>query len=319
MFSSQFILDVKIVRSTSRGHTGFLIHLPSAAVLALTFLVRGIPPFLSLVDRDVEFLRTNDLIVLHLLGIYFILFIYLVWKKKKRYRDSNSRPNASEGYEPNELHSMSRFTVLQFTDLPCLPLFFFRATPSPRFTGDMPVYRGDSFFHARGAPPAAAHSHTRCCTQHNTTRWVLRAAANTCLHTMPCAAGELCQLSDSTTTPEFSCCGPCGGRLHRICGDPDDDEEVNRICEPCAAAKKSTSSTYDHSNAAKRKEGGGILQQSAPKKRKGETRKRLTLGQKREILQLLDQKVLVYRYMPVYRFTGLPCLPFFFGLATTGR
>ena len=108
---------------------------------------------------------------------------------------------------------------------------------------------------------------------------------------MPCAAGELCQLSDSTTTPEFSCCGPCGGRLHRICGDPDDDEEVNRICEPCAAAKKSTSSTNDHSNAAKRKEGGGILQQSAPKKRKGETRKRLTLGQKREILQLLDHKV----------------------------
>ena len=108
---------------------------------------------------------------------------------------------------------------------------------------------------------------------------------------MPCAAGELCQLSDSTTTPEFSCCGPCGGRLHRICGDPDDDEEVNRICESCAAAKKSTSSTNDHSNAAKRKEGGGILQQSAPKKRKGETRKRLTLGQKREILQLLDQKV----------------------------
>ena len=150
------------------------------------------------------------------------------------------------------LQSMSRFTGLQFTGLPCLPVFFFRATPSPRFTGGMPVYRGGSFFHARGAPPAAAHSHTRCCTQHNTTRWVLRAAANTCLHTMPCAAGELCQLSDSTTTPEFSCCGPCGGRLHRIWGDPD-DEEVNRICEPCAAAKKSTSSTNDHSNAAKRK------------------------------------------------------------------
>ena len=192
------------------------------------------------------------------------------------------------------IQSMSRFTGLQFTGLPCLPVFFFRATPSPRFTGGMPVYRGGSFFHARGAPPAAAHSHTRCCTQHNTTRWVLRAAANTCLHTMPCAAGELCQLSDSTTTPEFSCCGPCGGRLHRICGEiqnPDDDEEVNRIYEPCAAANKSTSSTNDHSNAAKRKERGGILQQSAPKKRKGETRKRLTLGQKREILQLLDQKV----------------------------
>ncbi|CAN0210444.1 unnamed protein product, partial [Pylaiella littoralis] len=49
--------------------------------------------------------------------------------------------------------------------------------------------------------------------------------------------------------------------------------------------------TNTHSNAAKRTEGGGILQQSAPKKRKGEERNRLTLGQKREILQLLDQKV----------------------------
>ena len=69
-----------------------------------------------------------------------------------------------------KVQSMSRFTGLQFTGLPCLPVFFFRATPSPRFTGGMPVYRGGSFFHAHGAPPAAAHSHTRCCTQHNTTQ-----------------------------------------------------------------------------------------------------------------------------------------------------
>ena len=36
------------------GHTGFLIHLLSA-VHALIFLARRIQPFLSLVDRDVEF------------------------------------------------------------------------------------------------------------------------------------------------------------------------------------------------------------------------------------------------------------------------
>ena len=39
---------------TSRGYTGFLIHLPSA-VLALIFLARRLQPFLSLVDREVEF------------------------------------------------------------------------------------------------------------------------------------------------------------------------------------------------------------------------------------------------------------------------
>ena len=111
------------------------------------------------------------------------------------------------------VQSMSRFTDLQFTGV------FFSCHPVT------PVYR----WHA-GIPGwfifSCSRSPSCCCTlphtllhttQHNTTRWVLRAAANTCLYTMPCAAGELCQLSDSTTTPEFSCCGPCGGRLHRIC------------------------------------------------------------------------------------------------------
>ena len=58
------------------GHTGFLIHLPSA-VLALIFLARRIQPFLSLVDREAEFCVLTILVVLHFLGIFcFILFIY---------------------------------------------------------------------------------------------------------------------------------------------------------------------------------------------------------------------------------------------------
>ena len=58
-----FILDVRLVDipagvTQEEGHTGFL-RLPSA-VLALMFLVRRIQPFLSLVDREVEFcLLTN--------------------------------------------------------------------------------------------------------------------------------------------------------------------------------------------------------------------------------------------------------------------
>ena len=59
-FFFPFILDIKFVGCTSRGHTGFFIHLPSA-VLALIFLARRIQPFLSVVDREVEFLCTNDL------------------------------------------------------------------------------------------------------------------------------------------------------------------------------------------------------------------------------------------------------------------
>ena len=56
-----FILDIKFdgripagVTQQEEGHTGFLIHLLSA-VRALVFLARRIQPFLSLVDREVEF------------------------------------------------------------------------------------------------------------------------------------------------------------------------------------------------------------------------------------------------------------------------
>ena len=48
-----FILDIKFVGRTSRGHIEFFIHLPSA-VRALSFLARPIQPFLSLVDREIE-------------------------------------------------------------------------------------------------------------------------------------------------------------------------------------------------------------------------------------------------------------------------
>ena len=47
-------LDVPAGVTQEEGHTGFLIHLPSA-VRALIFVVRRIQPFLSLVDREVEF------------------------------------------------------------------------------------------------------------------------------------------------------------------------------------------------------------------------------------------------------------------------
>ena len=73
------ILDIKFVGRTSRGHTGGrshrISHPPSFCGACLHFLARRIQPFLSLVYREVEFLCiTNDLIVLHSLGIY--LFVY---------------------------------------------------------------------------------------------------------------------------------------------------------------------------------------------------------------------------------------------------
>ena len=58
VFSSPFwtssSLDVPAGVTQEEGHTGFFIHLLSA-VRALIFLARRIQPFLSLVDREVEF------------------------------------------------------------------------------------------------------------------------------------------------------------------------------------------------------------------------------------------------------------------------
>ena len=65
-------LDVPAGVTQEEGHTGFLTHL--SAVRALIFLARRIQPFLSLVDREVEFLCANDLIVLHPLGIFIFIF-----------------------------------------------------------------------------------------------------------------------------------------------------------------------------------------------------------------------------------------------------
>ena len=47
-------MDVPAGVTQEEGDTGFSIHLPSA-VPASIFLARRIQPFLSLVDREVEF------------------------------------------------------------------------------------------------------------------------------------------------------------------------------------------------------------------------------------------------------------------------
>ena len=53
-FWTSISLDVPAGVTQEEGHTGFFIHLLSA-VHALIFLARRIQPFLSLVDREVEF------------------------------------------------------------------------------------------------------------------------------------------------------------------------------------------------------------------------------------------------------------------------
>ena len=85
-------MDVPAGVTQKEGHTGFLIHLPSA-VLALIIFARRIQAFFSLVDREVE------LCVLAIISFSTFWPIFFLVRKTPSYRDPNSRPNVSEGYE----------------------------------------------------------------------------------------------------------------------------------------------------------------------------------------------------------------------------
>ena len=88
-------LDVPAGVTQEEGHTGFLIHLPSA-VRALFFSREGFShSFPSSTVRS-NFLCTNDLIVLHSLGIFIFIF-YFFSEKNSVCRDRTH--NVSEGYE----------------------------------------------------------------------------------------------------------------------------------------------------------------------------------------------------------------------------
>ena len=98
--------DVPAGVTQEEGHTGFLILLLSA-VRAFIFLARRIQPFLSLVDREVEFLcTTNDLIVLHPLGIFFFIFLFFS-EKNPVCRDGTHVPTCQRLHGTPELPGRS--------------------------------------------------------------------------------------------------------------------------------------------------------------------------------------------------------------------
>ena len=84
VFFTSFIRDIKFVGRTSRGHTGGrshrISHPPSICGTYLTFFREK--------DSAIPFPRrpwsrilcANDLIVLHLLGIFVYIFVFLVRK-----------------------------------------------------------------------------------------------------------------------------------------------------------------------------------------------------------------------------------------------
>ena len=68
-------MDVPAGVTQEEGHTGFLIHLPSA-VRALIFVARRIQPFLSLVDREVEFCVLTNYSFSTRWAFYFVFLVF---------------------------------------------------------------------------------------------------------------------------------------------------------------------------------------------------------------------------------------------------
>ena len=68
-------LDVPAGVTQEEGHSGFLIHLPSA-VRALIFVARRIQPFLSLVDREVEFCVLTNKSFSTRWAFFFFFFVF---------------------------------------------------------------------------------------------------------------------------------------------------------------------------------------------------------------------------------------------------
>ena len=72
-------LDVPAEVTQEEGHTGFLVHLIST-VRAFIFLARRIQPFLSLVDREVEFCVLTIQSLSTRWAFLFLVFSFLVRK-----------------------------------------------------------------------------------------------------------------------------------------------------------------------------------------------------------------------------------------------
>ena len=123
---------------------------------------------------------------------------------------------------------------------------------------------------------------------------------------MLCADGELCLVPANSPKDSdgHGCQGGCGGRLHGICGSIADDENENhRMCSACVVkagkrkAKAAEGAETGQEQAGKRKakaaEGAGTGQSKRPNTKGGvvsASRKRLTIQEKVQILQLLDKR-----------------------------
>ena len=116
-FFFPFILDIKFVGLTNRGHIGGsshrISHLPSFCGARLKFSrEKNSAIFLTLVDRDVEFcVTTNDLIVLHYLLCVCVFSSHSFWTSNGRTSRGHTQEEGNTGFS---FHLVSAVLALIF-------------------------------------------------------------------------------------------------------------------------------------------------------------------------------------------------------------
>ena len=83
-----------------------------------------------------------------------------------------------------------------------------------------------------------------------------------------CADLELCKLPNRPLGEEdgHGCRLGCGGRLHGLCGEPEEEggSEIHRVCNPCIAKKQNTPDSSNHRKCASKavEEWAGLEEQA---------------------------------------------------------
>ena len=115
-----------------------------------------------------------------------------------------------------------------------------------------------------------------------------------------CADLELCKFPNKPLGEKdrHECRLGFGGRLHGICGEPEEEggREIHRVCNPCIAKKQKSSTQPKRASPASELAGNGAAAKKtkpagkAAGKAGKSTRTRLNFGQQLEVLKLLDEK-----------------------------
>lgn len=115
---------------------------------------------------------------------------------------------------------------------------------------------------------------------------------------MPCSTGELCQIPNRSlgSNQGYLCRGGCGGQLHGLCGEQEQEGngELQRLCPTCASKRSAEAASKAASSKRKAQENATSKSQrtkcgEGKKSDRSASRTQLSLPQEMAMLVDLDK------------------------------